>query len=193
MKKKDLQKFCFEGEGRDKIKTPWTDEGYTYATNGHICIKVPALSDVPAEPYPVDAEKVFRETPQPTEWFTVPHLAKPKTPEEIVCTDCEGTGKDDLNECPECGHKKDCPDCDGTGKVKEDIAPRYLKIGNQSFDEKYLYLIQGFPNVRIGPATGLIAARIKFDGGEGLLMPGRKHDSHLRLVQKGPGRKGTPG
>ncbi len=164
MKKEDLQKFCFEGLGKDKIKIPWTDGGYTYATNGHICIKVPALSDVSVEPNPVNAEKIFRETPQPAEWFPVPRVKKPKIPKETVCTDCEGSGKDDDNECPECG---------GTGKVEEYISPCYLKIGNQSFAEKYLYLIQGFPNVQIGPVTGGIAARIKFDGGEGLLMPVR--------------------
>ena len=171
MKKEELQKFCFMGEGKDKIKVPWTDGGFTYATDGHICIKVPALSDIPIEPNPVNAEKVFRESQQPSEWFPVPRVAKPKIPKETVCSDCEGSGKDDDNRCPVCGHIMDCPECEGTGKVKEGILPRYLQIGHQSFDEKYLYMIQGFPNVKIGPATGKIAARIKFDGGEGLLLP----------------------
>ena len=171
MNKEDLQKFCYEGLGKDKIKIPWTDGEYTYATNGHICIKVPAISDVPEIPNPVNAEKIFRKLPQPFEWFPVPPVAKPRKQKEIICVDCDGTGKDDDNKCPKCGHKKDCPECDGTGKVKEYIPPRFLQIGDQFFDEKYLYLLQGFPNVQIGPATGEIAARIKFDGGEGLLMP----------------------
>ena len=172
MKKEDLQKFCFEGLGKDKIKIPWTDEGYTYATNGHICIKVPALRDVPVELYPINAEKVFQETPQPSEWFSIPRVKKPEIPKEIDCVDCDGTGKSN-QKCSYCHRYGKCSKCEGTGKVKEDIPPRYLQIGDQFFDEKYLYLIQKLPNIQISPASGEIAARIKFDGGEGLLMPVR--------------------
>lgn len=53
MTKDDLKPFCLKGEAYGAhlkaLLVPWTKDGFTYATNDHILIRVPAMDDVPAD------------------------------------------------------------------------------------------------------------------------------------------------
>lgn len=74
MTKDDLKPFCLKGEAYGALEAllvPWTKDGFTYATNGHILIRVPAMDDVPAD----QTGRV------------------PKAENLIPCSECDGRGK----------------------------------------------------------------------------------------------------
>ena len=55
----ELQPFCSTDEARPYLHKPWTRDGYTYATDGRIMIKVPALLEVPKNPKGPNCEKLL--------------------------------------------------------------------------------------------------------------------------------------
>jgi len=57
----DLSYFCSLELARPYIMQPWTRAGFTYATDGHIMVRVPARADVPDNSEVPDAERVFRQ------------------------------------------------------------------------------------------------------------------------------------
>jgi hypothetical protein len=100
----DLISFC-QTDGSKAINTPWSEGDYTYASNGHLLVRVPRREDV--------AEKI--EAPNiagtslgagldktPAEWVDVPRLVV--APDD--CPECKGTGK-----------QYNCPECEGEGEV----------------------------------------------------------------------------
>ena len=61
MNRDDLMKFC-GGNDRAGIATPFSIGEYTYATNGHIMVRVPRIADIPERtdaPSPAKIEEVF--------------------------------------------------------------------------------------------------------------------------------------
>jgi len=171
MTKKDLQKFCADDGFRKEIAKPCTSEGTTYATNGHIIIAVPALPDVQENMAAPRAAALFEKIPIPDDWFPIAELPEiPTLTEKVPCDRCSGTGE---IECRECGSTVECPECGGDGKLEPRTPFILHKIGGVSFDAKYLHLLKNFPGVEIGPNGEGKAARIRFEGGEGLLMPVR--------------------
>ena len=168
----ELQKFCADDGFRPSINKPWTRDGKTYATNGHILIAIPAVQGVPENVLAPNAEAVLVKVPAPENWFLIPHdIPEPQTStEKVPCDRCSGTGE---IECRECGSTLECPECGGNGKL-EPITPFILhEIGGVSFDAKCLHLLKNLPGVEIGPNGEGKVARIRFEGGEGLLMPVR--------------------
>jgi len=168
MKKEDLMKFC--SPDRSNITEPFSIGKFTYATNGHILIRVPLIPEILFNPKSPNPEtSVFSKTPNPVEWFDIPAVKKPELEKTVTCWECGGTG---IADCPTCGKPgHECDECDGTGEVTTKPLLRSTKINGLSFDEKYLYLIKDLPNVKISPTQHAKAAWFKFDGGDGLLMP----------------------
>lgn len=196
MTKGDLQKFCSRDKTRLNINTPWSVGEYTYATNGHVILRVPRLPDVPEN---VVAPKVVIEGDpaslfpyaEPPEWFPFDAIDLPK-PETQPCATCDGKGKN--FECPECdgsgeveysgrkaswtidcelchggGELDECVDCFGTGKF---TPPKPIPVGGSHFNLEYLIWLKELPGCRVGPdADPLKQAPFQFDGGDGLLMP----------------------
>lgn len=122
-----LQSFCIEKEsGRIRVMQPFTRGDFSYATDGHIVVRVAARADVPADQYDVKVEPLF--VPPVGELVPVPpvdlgpepvHVVKPCTKCQthgrftaITCETCRGTGE---VKCGSCGHKDECATCDGTG------------------------------------------------------------------------------
>ncbi len=185
----DLLKFCSKREHHIQhgINEPFSRGEYTYATDGVVCIRVPRQADVTSEKGPPAEELFTKAEAQPEAWQPIP----PFELTQHTCADCGGKGYVRLcNYCKGQGCKRCnnsgavgcdkehssvlemCEDCYGTGTVKE--------VGNNIVDGSagkvrissiYLDMIKELPNVQISPFDSTSVFRIRFDGGEGLLMP----------------------
>lgn len=158
MNRAELQQFAAgEDDLRYYIRLPWSRGEWSYATNGHIIVRVPRLADVDENPQAPGAEKLFAETKQ-AEFIPVPECAMPP---DVDCTYCDGTGKDPGDRrynCKECDHGER-PSLEG------------LDVGPASFAKRYLAMIQGWEIAPNGPKG---AAWIRNGEATGLLMPRRK-------------------
>jgi len=167
MMKEKLKVFCHKINQR--ISEPWTRDGFTFATNGHVLIRLPAIEEIAVKSDAVDAMKVIQETPEPKEWFPIPDVAPPKEPKEEICDECDGKGE---TECRTCYQIAECPECEGTGKIIPDIIIAPIEISGILFSSLYLHQIKThFPDAEIGPNEYPKAARLRFAGGNGLLIP----------------------
>ena len=156
----DLQAFCVaQDDVRIHLARPWSRDEWSYATNGHIIVRVPRRNTIGENTNSPDARKLFDETPI-GKWCQVPETAMPA---KVPCRWCDGTGKD----LSDRRHK--CEECKGT-REQEDIHSR-TKIGDVAFANRFLALIQGW---EIAPNSLEQAARIRCGGAEGLLMPMRE-------------------
>lgn len=194
-----LQKFCANEDIRQYLEKPFRKNGYLYASNGHICIRIPDDSNIQAieAPSQIDPEKFFSNSV--TEWHLLPENLPPPKPcsncngEKIVsekvaepCPDCDGEGDFTHGEhtytCKECDgegyiHRKTqnkvtCPECTGTG---ENIY-NPVQIGAANYSRTYLALIQSLPGAKIEHVPehdSWRVCRFIFDGGEGAVMPQR--------------------
>ena len=153
----ELKKFCDTTDSCWAMQQPWTRDGYTWATDRHIIVRVPVIPEVPDNERAPSATKLFAETDLPKEWMPVPEMVMP---EDIACPWCGGTGKEPSD------RRYKCEDCDGTRKVP-DLSG--VPFAGTAFAKRYLALIQGW---EIAP-NGDKAAWIRKDDALGLLMPRR--------------------
>ena len=171
MKKEDLKRFCDTEGYRHTLAEPWSTEKHTYASNGHIIIRVPRMADVPERS---NAPKIdgtllgeaFEYGPE--KWYPIPKITAPK---EQECPSCKGSGE--ITKCHECGCElpiRDgvCSDCDGTGYILKHIS---VEVAGALFSDVYLYDIGRLEGAEIAPRGAMESARFRFNGGDGLLMP----------------------
>lgn len=163
----DLQPFCSINECRMGIMTPFAFNGWKYATDGRVCVRVKTDEpDDSGEPHKrPDASKLFAgfnvEGLQP---FDIP---PPKGLATNRCRYCNGNG---VRTC-DLGHDHDCDECDGTGEVEEWPSQ---DIGACRFSERYLSKIITLPGLKFYPTSAENPALFTFDGGEGTLAQMRK-------------------
>lgn len=198
MKLEDLQRFCSSDGTGYKLSTPFSIDDYTFACDGRIIIRVPAIAearrdDVPngvANAMPPPAED-WREVEYPPGWesFDAP---------SVKCESCSGVGKipecqkcDGTGECDHCGvtcrrcdgtgldvdgngePKEHCKNCDGTGSHEPAFLVS-LNRGGVTVNLKYLKLIASLPGSKLlhrGDEKTVL--RFEFDGGIGGVMPTR--------------------
>ena len=156
----DLNQFCDPTQrepGRD-VSVPFSLNGHTYATNGHIAVRIPRRADIPENKEAPNVEKL----PWDFSRIKFAPLLEPKLlPDK--CWHCDGTGYQ--HKCPDC--RCVCEHCNGTGK----FPPRVL-IGKVIFSGRYIELIQTLPELEIGkPKPAPAPLPFRFKGGDGLLMP----------------------
>lgn len=168
----DLSKFCSRDKKREAIKEPFSKGDWTYATDGYIAIRVPALPYILERKGAPDCERIFTKAEQdgPYVWVAVPEVKV----EIEQCEYCDGTGIKDLLECGE---------CDGDGSYEKPAAIRFAIAGREiGLNVIYLNLIRKeLPNPQIGLTEKAVPnffdypygepVKISFNGGEGLLMP----------------------
>lgn len=145
----DLKKFCEDDDAvRWYLTEPFSEGEYTYATNGHIIVRVPKCVDTqPHEHMAGRGPKIFADNPC-GELMDIPDLPNPET---MKCTECE----------------HGCAECDNGWLVK----PQRIDLGDSHFQAHYLRLVKSLPNAKISPNGPMNPAPFVFDGGEGLLMP----------------------
>ncbi len=164
MTRDDLARFV-DGSTFPNLSTPWSAGEYSYASNGHIIIRISRLSDVDEkDTAPKGVDKMFPAV-APAEWFDVTAMDLPEI-ETVDCRECNGDIP--VHDCPDCACT--CEYCNGTGKIEN---PKPFKVGVASFQPKYLQLLKTLPGCSLGPTREDYAAHFKFDGGDGLLMPVR--------------------
>jgi hypothetical protein len=158
----DLNLFCDpkrRAPGSD-LSVPFSLNGHTYASNGHIAVRVPRRPDIPenkeapnaAERLPWDFSRVkFGPLPEPE-------------PLPDQCWVCDGRGH--KHKCPDC--RCECEHCYGFGKL-----PPRVRIGKAIFASQYIEWIQALPGLEIGKPMRQHPRPLpfRFKGGEGLLMP----------------------
>lgn len=188
----DLQKFC-DNDSLRNLDHPFLWNGFIYASNGHIAVRVPDDPTIQCGDESIFAqrlEELFEQTfascaEEGFKDFSIilPPLGK--------CGACGGKGK--LAPCPECdgegsfrhgSHTYECEECDGTGRVEGDIVACETCDGTgDGYDEPVIYESTGFnhrylewllelPGIQlcIGDNPGSVAA-FRFNGGSGVLMP----------------------
>ncbi len=167
----DLTPFCSTDPSRPYLGMPFNRGDLTYATNGHIAVRVPKRRDCPEGK--TAAEKVFPADP-PISLRELPKYKIPRVKSE-ACGACDGRGYE--HDCPDCTCV--CIRCDGAGKCAEPIS---VALGGAVFDGRYIKMLLRLKSVMVpadpDPFAGMY---FKFDGGEGVLMPMRRaRAKHVR-------------
>jgi hypothetical protein len=195
----DLQKYCSHDEIRKNINKPFTDGGYTYATNGRIIIRVPRIEGIGEQEKvenfkPVEPDKLFSKIPD-YPYFPIPDIPEPSFD---MCFKCQGTGK--VKICPECdgagiimfrnsynNYECDCETCDGDGYFRNGkgnetmcehcsgegkIYKRENSIASgRLYQNLYLSWLKELPDCVLAEAKDLEPGHFKFTDGDGMLMP----------------------
>lgn len=158
----ELKAFCADpGDIHYYLTAPWSRGEFTYATNGHIILRVARIAGVEEQPKAPDAAGLFAKVAAPSNWMPVPAATMPPGME---CDECKGTGifTDTYGGVE---HKEDCEWCNKTGKVKRHIG---VVLAGTFFDKGYLSMLQGWeisPGkqkpawIRKGDVTGLLMPR----------------------------------
>lgn len=176
----NLDKYCSADTHRVNISKPFSRGEWTYATDGHILVRIPRDQNVPEIK---DAPEVERIVPSNIYLLTFRELHLPVLPpyeeKKQACEDCDGRGSE--HDCPDCNCQ--CENCDGSGE--EMVNPRlYVAIDGIPYDLKYLHWLRELPNITVAdPATKESPCPFRFDGGEGLIMPVRWDGPYVAEVK----------
>lgn len=164
----DLKPFCSTKEHVLEIREPFPRGDFTYATNGHIMVRIPRRpEDAEVERAP-HAEKLFDKAPL-LALAPFPEINLPAAKIED-CVECDG-GTESPHSCPDCSCE--CPKCEGDGQVE---VMTTIELNGAIFNTKYLRLIQALPGVLFPVAAPKAeGVRFTFDGGEGMVMPCNGH------------------
>ena len=208
-----LREFCSTSESRPLLRNPFSLDGYTWATDGRLLVRVQAMEGV-AEGGPANASTVmpagdagYMDVAFP------PGFAEMTVPME-ACEDCGGTGyfrpcvecggKGEI-ECDHCYHSESCKDCDGDGNKRGrgkgevpcdecDGTGRHEKTvwvalsrGEVVADLKLLRKAERLPGLRVRYKDRSTALLLDFEGGAGVLMPGNPGDVPKLVKEQWPG------
>lgn len=175
----DLQPFCGTDETRFYLMKPFSREGFTYATDGCIMVRVTLRPDVP------DTDKPFNQN-EPlngveTATFFRPAFELPPAPTaKGECTACDGRGYD--HDCPDC--ECVCEICDGEGNV--DIERKMsTTIGPKIYSLHYVRMVLSLPGIEIAAHPKKSDEKpllFRFEGGVGALMSMRsERENHVDI------------
>lgn len=197
----DLQRFCAVDDIRAYLRAPWHFDGWVYATNGHICVRVRYTGQagvLDATSKHPKAHDLF------AKWLSdgAAFQPMPELPEGHECRHCHGKGLFPAKPCEDCGgqgtfvhcgNEYDCKSCDrhlieeGWIVVDEDEQAKDWKccnhcwgrglqmqrhdLGDATFELAYLLWLAGLPGLEYRTNGPASVAAFRFDGGEAILMP----------------------
>lgn len=159
----DLTPYCGKEEERSYLHAPFTRGGFTYATNGHICVRVPRREGMEGAKEAPDASKVFPSPLPPVAPLRISNLPEPDIQ---PCVECGGSRH--AHDCPSC--KCACDGCDGTGKYEQH---RTMRLRGARFSVVYLRMLAAFPGIGVMVLPDKDTRPklyFRFDGGDGVLM-----------------------
>jgi hypothetical protein len=166
MKEIDLRQFCGTQPDRPYLHDPFSLGAFTYATNGHIIVRVDRLADARREgdmPSKKAVERILS-VHNGAAFLPVSDVSIP-TPSVLDCHFCDGRGT--KHDCPGC--RCLCPHCNGTRHANE---KRSINIGGIPFDVEYITQILALPSPELGASPKeRDPMPFRFAGGIGCLMP----------------------
>jgi len=175
-----LKSFCGDDPFRPYLHVPFNQEGFTWATNGHILVRVAEMPDFSpctakkpinvAKPLAgIDAAQFV--SPQ---WQLPPHDPSFNGP----CVVCGGRGV--LHECPDCDC--DCAACNGTGRADPERRMSTSVLG-RIYALNYVRMIAGLPGLEVSDNKGGESPLFfRFEGGLGGIMPLRaQYETHIEV------------
>lgn len=175
----DLTPFC-DPDG-EYLATPWVKDGWRYATDGRVCVRVLADGE-PNEPpllkraLPSVAQMFSAVDGEWLIWPAIPpcNLCHGKSAALVNCSNCRGSGR---CECADCGCQHECAECDGDGQSEQTCEchsdeSRDILCGAAWVRGYLAERIGALPHVSYLPQTDSgKPVRFRFDGGDGLVMP----------------------
>jgi hypothetical protein len=200
----DLKPFClclpdehasYNQEVKQLLSAPFSIGDHTYATNGHICVRIPRRLDAPEVKETPDTTKLLSLAPKlfldSVGYYQLAPLNLPEV-EERTCGACRGRGT--KHDCPSCTCP--CPHCDNGKSIWE----VFVRIGSATFQANYVRLMLALPGLQVsktlkrhvsaqGPARPL---RFCFDGGEGALMSANAKASITARFMRASGKAIAP-
>ena len=177
----DLSKFCGSDESRLYLHKPFSIGKFTYATNGHIMVRVAKRANVPfTKPdFPIkNADGPLAGWDSAT-YQKMEFLLPPEPERTGDCDECDGYGS--VHDCPSCDCV--CRACAGTG----DANPEWdvsTTIGGANFALGYVRHVLSLPDVELViPTEAKKPMLYRFAGGIGALMPLRGEKStHVSIA-----------
>jgi len=175
----DLKIFCNPDDRRDALKAPFSDEKFTYATDGHICIRVPRIQGVTSDSGVSLLKYMTFDHAEMTTWHFIPdEIPADKrseckscngTGKVLTCPDCEGDGEVEYKFFSKSGKSYDldheCPVCEGTGKLNgsaddrcedctgkgyiDDPVPVRIEAVGLSISSHLLRRVQNLPGIMV--------------------------------------------
>jgi len=182
----------FLDQTREELKEPWSEDGYTFCSDGHILLRVPLVADIVRQP------SFNQKMPWP-DTALLPEMVKAKrvkintekcsickgSGEVLTCPDCEGLGvvswevgrHEYEHDCYECdgtgfinsGDGDKCEECDGTGQVvKTEVAHIDGNRGISNIKMNKLATLPGCLFTKKTISDNMFY--FKFEGGDGFVM-----------------------
>lgn len=175
----DLTQFCaaVNSDTRPYFHAPFSMGDFSYATNGHILVRVARRDDVRESSEQLNADKPLEGAKSAQ--FYAPNVKLPKIEQPIKgeCADCDGRGRE--HSCPDC--ECICSLCEGTGTEIPEIKTS-TEIGGVVFNLRYIRKMLALPNVVIASPSKDAPFLFRFDGGVGAVMPMcGKHVNHIEI------------
>lgn len=180
----DLMRFCAnDNDAREYLRKPWKHGEWVYATNGHLCVRVPAttMPDATECDKAPPAHNLFTKHIEQRECEFLP---MPKMAPLLKCSACYGKGYVFARKCPSCadgtfdhyGMTYDCLYCEnskaGPGWVdsEDENATRRpcdscdglgasmrqngnAPLGESTYSRVYLSWLAKLPQVRVCPGS----------------------------------------
>ena len=186
-----LNIFC--DKSSEPHAVPFSDDKYTYASDGHIIVKVPLVNGVGPNKKSPNATSLKWEITHKGEWLDLPTYS---LPQKQICILCIGGGKVDV--CPECDgdgevcfsnqhshYEEECKTCCGNAYIlgEEDVCswckgegrtyPSNIQGTIMNDTKMNIYLLEKIktldnPKIFLPDFDGMV--HFKFDGGVGILM-----------------------
>ena len=181
----DLSPFSDPKGPRKYLRGPFSDDTHTYATNGHILVRVARRADVDENEMTGRTKRVTDLIDKcPNEFvslaqYTLPDFDMTPRTKMRYCDECGGSGHE--HDCPHC--TCDCEACDGAGKYEETVTPKAsVEVLGSNFALNYIKTIWALPNLTVAISGDALVFR--FDGGDGVLMGlNSPYDEHLGSLQ----------
>ncbi len=154
----DLKIFCAVPGLRKEICNPFSYGGWRYATNGKICVRIPAAKKHKRITGSPDAAFLFKKFPERGFRLLYPRLHDEQV---TMCDECHGMGGETID-----GDWEECRFCLGCSWQ--------FRLAGQTYQNQFLFKILTLPKPRFHFRRSCTGRKLYFISGgglQGLLMP----------------------